>query len=314
MENRAHALLAGLFVILLGIAAAFAFWWFGNKQEQTRDYVVETRANVTGLNPQGQVRYRGIRVGRVQGIDLDRHDPALIHIRIRIRDDVPLTRGTTAKLGYQGITGIAYVQLEESGSDPTPLVSTEKAPAVIAMKPSLVDELADSGADVLRQVRQLVTNLNKLTDDDNRARMTATLDHLEAATRELQPTLASLRSAVSPENVAALQSTLKNTAAATQEAAGTLREAQQLAVRLQSVAERLDRGVEESAGSGFGVLSPRWDELAGQVATDVRQLNRLLKHLERNPQSLIFGAPPAAPGPGEAGFSASPAPAGGTAP
>jgi ABC-type transporter Mla subunit MlaD len=34
---------------------------------------------------------------------------------------VPVTRATTAKLGYQGVTGIAHILLEDSGNDPTPL-------------------------------------------------------------------------------------------------------------------------------------------------------------------------------------------------
>ena len=66
MENRSHALMAGLFTLLLGTAAILAAWWFGGKHELTREYTVVTRQNVTGLSLQGQVRYRGIRGGKVQ--------------------------------------------------------------------------------------------------------------------------------------------------------------------------------------------------------------------------------------------------------
>jgi phospholipid/cholesterol/gamma-HCH transport system substrate-binding protein len=71
MENRAHALAAGIFTILLGIAAAIAIWWLGQSDESTTRYVLETRRNVTGLNVQAQVRYRGIRAGKVQAIEPD---------------------------------------------------------------------------------------------------------------------------------------------------------------------------------------------------------------------------------------------------
>ena len=47
MENRAHALIAGLFLLLLGAAAVASLWWFSGRSEDTRTYVVETRRNVT---------------------------------------------------------------------------------------------------------------------------------------------------------------------------------------------------------------------------------------------------------------------------
>ena len=42
MENRSHALIAGLFTLLLGVAAVLSLWWFGGKHEATREYLVVT--------------------------------------------------------------------------------------------------------------------------------------------------------------------------------------------------------------------------------------------------------------------------------
>ena len=74
MENRSHALVAGLFALILGLSAVAALWWFGGKKEATNQYVVLTKKNITGLNVQAQVRYRGIRVGKVERISFDRED------------------------------------------------------------------------------------------------------------------------------------------------------------------------------------------------------------------------------------------------
>ena len=115
MENRAHALIAGLFVLLLGLGILLAGWWFIGKQEATRELVLITRNSVTGLNPQAQVRYRGIRVGKVLDIGLDPQDTRNILVRISVAASLPLTTGVTAQLNYQGVTGLAYVQLEDSG-------------------------------------------------------------------------------------------------------------------------------------------------------------------------------------------------------
>ncbi|GBG02678.1 ABC transporter substrate-binding protein [Azospira sp. I13] len=300
MENRAHALAAGVFTLLLVAAALFAVWWFGGKHELTRDYLVVTQGNVTGLNVQAQVRYRGIRVGRVEEIHLDKARPDDILIRISILDEVPVNRSTIAILNYQGVTGLAQVQLEERGDDERPLDTPKDQLPRIPMQPSLIQELSDAGADTLRQARDLLTSANKLLGDDNQRRIGNTLANLEEvstglkpAARELGPTLAQLRKALSEDNVKRLSATLEGGAEAT-------REAKELLAGLRRLSERLEHA---GAGEGGpGLLSPRWGELATDVAASTRQLNRVLEQVEREPQSLIFGAPAPAPGPGEPGF------------
>jgi len=123
MENRAHALAAGLFVILLGLAVTVAVWWFGGTRAETRDVVLVTSRNVTGLNPLAQVRFRGISTGKVISIKLDPQNARDILVLIRVDAALPLTKGTTAQLNFQGITGLAYVQLEDSGKSSEPLHS-----------------------------------------------------------------------------------------------------------------------------------------------------------------------------------------------
>jgi hypothetical protein len=138
MENRSHALAAGIFTLLFGIAAAIAIWWLGQSDASTTTYVLETRRNVTGLNVQAQVRYRGIRAGKVAAIEPDEADPRLILVTISVDNRFRLTRASTATLGYQGVTGLAYVQIEDDGSSVEPLVAKDGVMPRLALKPTLV--------------------------------------------------------------------------------------------------------------------------------------------------------------------------------
>ena len=129
MENRSHALIAGLFMLFFGISAVVALKWFGGEQEASNEYLVLTTKNVTGLNVQAKVRYRGVNVGKVEAIELDPNDVRNTLIRIRIKKTIPVTMGTTAKLGYQGVTGLAHVLLEDTGKDASPcLLYTSPSP------------------------------------------------------------------------------------------------------------------------------------------------------------------------------------------
>ena len=294
--------MAGLFTLLLGIAAVASIWWFGGKREVSNDFVVVTKQNVTGLSPQGQVRYRGIGVGKVQSINLDPKDVRNILIRIRVNDTVPVTRGTTAKIGFQGITGIAHILLEETGRDATPLQSDDDEPPRIAMQQSLIEELSEVGGDTLRNARDFLASANQVLNPENRQRISKTLVNLEATTANAQETLTQLRQLLSPENIRLMNSTLKRTEHAAGEAAPLFVEVRGLIGRLQVASDKFEAALGDPATGGAGSLAPRLNELSAELSANSRQLNRLLLQLEQSPQSLIFGASPMTPGPGEAGF------------
>jgi phospholipid/cholesterol/gamma-HCH transport system substrate-binding protein len=53
-------------------------------------------------------------------------DPRVILVRISVDNRFKLTKGSTAQLGYQGVTGLAYVQIEDNGSSIEPLVGAKR--------------------------------------------------------------------------------------------------------------------------------------------------------------------------------------------
>jgi phospholipid/cholesterol/gamma-HCH transport system substrate-binding protein len=77
-------------------------------------------------------------------------------------------------------------------------------------------------------------------------------------------------------------------------------------VGLQPLGDKLDRLVGEPSSDGIAALVARLNEVGSDLSANSRQLNRVLQMLEESPQSLVFGPPASAPGPGEAGFVAPP--------
>ncbi|MGE5469357.1 MAG: MlaD family protein [Bacteroidota bacterium] len=305
MENKSHAFTAGLFALLLGLAALIAIYWLGGGSEQTHDYIVVTKQNIGGLNPQAQVRYRGIRVGKVSDIRLDPDDYTNILITISINDDVPLTRGTVAKLNYQGVTGLAHILLLETGKDMAPLVPDDDKPPRITMIPSLLDDLGETGAATLRQARQLMISANALLDEENRRRLTATLVNLESASAGLQPTLRSLNTTLRQVNKVLSEQNVRQLSQAAGEVGPLLADTRQLIGKMQAATDKLDGAIGDASAGGGAALVPRLSEMANDFSATSRQLSRVLRILEDSPQGLVFGAPAQPPGPGEAGFSTS---------
>lgn len=307
MENRSHALAAGIFTILLAMCSALAVWWLGQSDESTRTYVLETRRNVTGLNVQAQVRYRGIRAGKVTAIEPDDADPRVLLVHINVASRFKLTKGSTAQLGYQGVTGLAYVQIEDDGSSMEPLAGKGDEPPRIALQPTLFDTLGEKAGDIVTQISAISLRLAKLLDEKNVQNISRTLDNVAAASdglREMPVILAAMREALSESNLRNLRQILVQVEKTVGEAAPLTREMRDLVKSMDSMSRR----VEQLAGGVGNELTretlPRANELMRELTSSSRQLSRLLEGMENNPQMLIFGRGAGAPGPGEAGFSA----------
>jgi len=307
MENRSHALAAGIFTILLGIAAALGIWWLGQSDESTTTYVLETRRNVTGLNVQAQVRYRGIRAGKVEAIEPDEADPRVILVRVSVDNRFKLTRGSTAELGYQGVTGLAYVQIEDNGSSIEPLVGKDGGVARIALRPTVFDTLDEKAGDIVNQISTASLRLGKVLDEKNVKNLSRTLENVATASeglREMPKILASVREALSENNMRNLRQILVHVEKAAGEGAPLTAEMRELVRSMNVLSQRF----EQLAGSAGDQLTtttlPRINALMQELATNSRQLSRVLDGLESNPQMLLFGRGPALPGPGETGFAA----------
>lgn len=306
MENRSHALAAGIFTLLLGIAAAIAIWWLGQGRDTSASYILETRGNVTGLNVQAQVRYRGIRAGKVDSIEPDAADPRVILVRINMDSRFKLTRASTAQLGYQGVTGLAYVQIEDDGSSAEPLLGKDGEDPRIALRPTLFETLGAKAIDIVTQVSAVSLRLGKVLDEKNLQNLSRTLDNVATASeslREMPKILASMREALSEQNLRNLRQILAHLEKTAGESAPLTAEMRELVKSMSA----LSRRVEALAGSAGDELTsatlPRANALMNELAANSRQLSRVLDSLEHNPQMLLFGRGAAPPGPGEAGFA-----------
>lgn len=307
MENRSHALAAGIFTILLGIASAVGIWWLGQSDESTTTYILETRRNVTGLNVQAQVRYRGIRAGKVVAIEPDDADPRVIRVRVAIDNRFRLTRGSTAQLGYQGVTGLAYVQIEDDGSSNEPLAGRGGEPARIALRPTVFDTLDEKAGDIVDRISKASLSLAKVLDEKNVQNFSRTLDNLANASdglRDMPKILAAMREALSENNMRSLRQILVHVEKTAGESAPLAAEMRELVKSMNLLSQRFDRLAGNAGDELTTATLPRATALMNELASNSRQLSRVLDALESNPQMLLFGRGAAAPGPGEAGFAA----------
>lgn len=313
MENKSHALIAGLFVLVFSLVAAMALWWMGRDNKSADIYILETRGNVTGLNVQATVRYRGIRAGKVDAIQPDPDDPRVIQVFISLDPRFKLTRGSTAQLGYQGVTGLAYVQIEDDGKRPEILPTDQDEPPRIPIKQTVFDTLGEKAGDIVGQLVEVSLRLSKVLDEKNAKNLARTLenlaeasDGLRAGLRDLPELMASMRQTLSPANLRSLQQILAHIEKTAGEAAPLTVEMRELVKSMSVLAQRVDKLTGDAGEVGEQVSTntlPRAHALLRELTTSARRLSRLMERLEETPQMLLLGDGKSPPGPGEAGFA-----------
>ncbi len=327
MENKSHALAAGAFVLALaGLLVALALW-LTRESGTTRLYEMSTPDSVTGLQPQAPVRYKGVAVGKVSYIGFDPEVPGNVVIRVLVDETTPLTPSTFASLSYQGITGLAFVQLDESGGEAFPTKQGNNGVPRLPLKESKLGELTNQAPEILAKVQDVLDNFNKLLGPENLQQLNAALGNAAQATGEIAGAARNVN-----QLTAHLDSTLRQRLdpalaglpGLTREAGESLRavreaaaDVSRLSEEYQATARRLNEkdGPLDRLAEGTVALSraadtfaaatlPRVNRVTDDASRAARQLSRTVNNINDNPQSLIFGSGVVLPGPGEPGFTA----------
>lgn len=334
MENKSHALAAGVFVLcvtamLLALAA-----WLARDSKLRDVYELSTRESITGLSLQAAVRYRGIPVGKVQAIEFDRQTKGNVLVRLAIDPGAPLTQSTYATLGFQGVTGLAYVQLDEDGTSTVPLLTSNGLPARIPLRPSLFSSISDQGTKLLMEAEDTAKQLSHLLSVENQQVLLGTVKALGNSATQIgaaaQRMQAIADAQLGPERVnipgmvkdtsAAMRALQTTSAEFNKTAQETTRAATAAATAVTSLGSKVAEkgGVLDQLGAGSAALAqsaqtlsattlPRTARAVDDTAKAARNVDRVFNNLGDNPQSLIYGSGSASAGPGEPGFVAPPA-------
>lgn len=340
MQNKAHAMVAGVFVLaLVALAVAMAFWLTRDTEART-EFELFTSEGVTGLRAQAAVRYRGVPVGKVQSIDLDPKVRGNVLVRISVEDSTPVTKATFATLGFQGVTGSSFVQLEDDGATGEPLLSVDGKPARIPLRPGLIGTLTDRGTALLGAIEQSAKRFNELLAPENQKKLFDTVRQIGAAAEGLQGQGASIQNILSKR----LDPALASVPPMSEEAIRTLKALQASSAELGRTAadfSRVSANIARTADD-FGLVARRLTEKGGTLdrlattsvaatatseavsaaatrfnssnlpsalqatestARAAQRLERTANQLTENPQQLIYGGGAVAPGPGEPGFA-----------
>ena len=328
-------------MVVVGAALLVGFVLFLTQSRvSTTDTIFETyiRESVQGLEVGSAVRYRGVSVGRVTSIGLasaeyrrPQGEPfagafQLVVVRFAVNlqrtGDIPSTsdavaQGLRGRLASQGITGVAYIELDFVDPERFPVGSLPWVPAFpwIPAVPSTVAQVQTAAEAVMRQLQDidiggLFGNLAGLVQE---LRTQAESGSLATALREASELIHELRGMAVAADIPGAVGELRATSAAVRGLAeareiretlaalsATAQDLRRTTARLPATIGQIDSGVRAARNVTTDVqadLAPLLRDLRAVIAN----LRDTTEALRRSPSQAILGAPPPPTSPSRAG-------------
>lgn len=308
METKASYVLVGSFT-LATLALAFALiLYFGNFAGNRNLVQLDVRipGSVTGLGAGSAVLFNGIKVGQVKRLVLDETNPNMVIAKTEINATTPITRSTQATLGFQGLTGLAFIELKGGRLGESNLLASAEETHTVARidaDPSTFNNLLATAQDIFARGNEALTQLEGFIRDargpltetiKNAQSFTTTLannradiDHIIADARDMMSRLnnasqktdaimVKLDNMLSPDNKNSVVVLAQQTLASIKETADTING------HIKPIANNLER----FSGTGLRNI----EVLSNETRVSIQRIERAITDLEKNPQQILFGS------------------------
>ncbi len=328
-SGRGTFLRVGLLVVVgAAVAVGLAIFLGGNRVHNGRIFESYFQESVQGLELGAPVKFRGVTVGRVTGIglanaqyapnqtvDIRRATYRLVYVRYIIdlgrfgqtgNLSAAIAAGLRAHLASQGITGLAYLELDYVDPQKFPPATVPWTPKyeVIPSVPSTLAQVQDAAQQLLARINAIdivaLSHSVQRVLDDLHTQLTSGDAHLALAgaaaltqsmrqtmeqadlpglAAELRGATADLRSLVPPGREAL---------AATTRTADRLGEA---TAKLSALLTTTDATVRR-AGNGMTDLQAELEPVLRDARAAAANMREITEHLRRYPAGVLLGGPP----------------------
>jgi phospholipid/cholesterol/gamma-HCH transport system substrate-binding protein len=288
MANKAQRIKVGIFVAITAALLAIVLVVFGGIRlwESKSHFTIEFDDSVMGLEKGAQVYLNGIRVGRVDAIEVSPTDLGKVLVTITVASDTPVHTDTKAMLQFAGITGLKVIDLRQ-GTLAAPLLADggriPQGETILDKVQRQATQIADQSEKLMQRAGQIVDNLVALTDPKRYAALDDIVAGAKTTANNLALASAEMRTMVA-ENRVILKDTL-----------GTVRGA---VASTKTIIDTQVTGLVSSASALISDLGNIIHGSEGQLRStvfDLRQASRNFKELSRDlrarPSRLLFSNP-----------------------
>lgn len=190
--TRAQRARLGLFLLIAGaLLVTLLVVVTGGKLLEKRDtYFVRYKdVSVSGLDIGSQVKYHGVRVGRVERIFVDPKEVETVVVELSLDHKTPVKADVKAVTSALSLTGIKIIELTGGRS----AAITLKPGAEIPAGPSTFDLITGKAEVISEKLELVLTNLASLTGGENQQKLMSAVENATLILEDVHGILADNR-------------------------------------------------------------------------------------------------------------------------
>jgi phospholipid/cholesterol/gamma-HCH transport system substrate-binding protein len=201
MQPRREQAYVGLFVIIAVVVLFATVFTMSGALGRSATKFHAYFAFAGGLEPGATVRYAGgPKVGRVESVQLDAHDPARLDVVFSVEPDLPVKTDSNVKIMSLSPLGDNHLEIlpgspQASRAANGALLTSQKFVDFNSLTAQLndlnpqVQQLLHNLNDRVMEVKETVARVNDLLGPENRANLSATLANTRGMLEETRPQL-----------------------------------------------------------------------------------------------------------------------------
>lgn len=304
MEREANYAAVGAFVLLVALVAALFVYWYSDTREHRvyKRYEIYFSGSVSGLERGSAVRYLGVGVGRVLEMHIDPRDASRVQVVVGIDSTTPISDRTLAQLQMQGVTGLLYIDLQETGAGAQlpEAVAGIRYP-VIRSTQSRFDLFLANLPDVLATIGDVADRAGRVLNERNIAAVSSALQNIDKASSGLPATLRDVNALVAELRDAAteLRESAKGAHAVVSDAGpevvAAVQRVRAVADNLSKASGQLERLIEDNRQDLRSFTRdglPELEQFVREGRAAAQEIQDLSSSLREDPSQLIYQPPP----------------------
>lgn len=177
----------GVFAVLVIAVAWWGIKWLGGQNVLlTNNIYYVYYDDVSGLQESSEVKLRGVKVGNVTDIVLER-DRVLVELAVETKYEDMIPSNSIAEMGAAGLMGGVEIVIKQ-GDSAEPIANDAFLEGRV--KPDMIGMLADGGSALIEELNATVESLHTMLDGNSEA-ITSLVANLESVTATIDKVLTS---------------------------------------------------------------------------------------------------------------------------